>query len=251
MNRVKKCVGLLVFCTLLVLTAALSGCAQSEPPEDSGEEGMHYCGPYELMMNGQIYKYMDVARYEPINGGSRVAYINSPTTAYLPEGYTEYGPAVTVERRPEKDGEAALWSGTIYVSDTTPEAVYLYADVVSNAYRTAAPHYVRFVSEALYEGHDLIRWNGADYRISDEGEVLDALPATCQELGTLTFISWDALPKEDLQTNCPAYDGGLLVDGWRVYADPADSEHLYVQVTVWRDGGERQAYHVCGLAEKE
>ena len=251
MNRVRKCVGLLVCCALLALMAALSGCGQDEPSDDMVEAGGHYCGPYELMMNGEIYRFMDIARYEPINGGSRVAYVNSPSTAYLPEGYTEYGPAVTVERRPEKDGEAALWSGTIYVSDATPEAVYLYADVVSRAYNTSTPHYVRFVSEALYEGHDLIRWNGADYHISGEGEVLDALPAACQELGTLTFIGRDALPQEDLQTNCPAYAGGFLVDGWSVCADPADPAHLYVQVTVWRDGGEQQAYHVCDLVTEE
>ena len=247
MNRARKCVGLLAVCALLLLTAVLSGCGQIGLPEGVG----HYCGPYELMMNGQLYQYVGIGRYEPLAGSERVVYVTSPSTAYLPEGYTEYGPAVKVEHRPEKDGEVAGWSGTIYVSAETPEAVYLYTEVHSSAYHTSTPHYVRFVSEALYEGHDLIRWSGADYRVSREDQVVDALPDGCVELGGLTFIGRDALPAEDLQTNLSAYDGGLPVDGWSVYADAADPQHLYVQVTVWGDGGERQAYHVCGLVEEE
>lgn len=218
-------------CLVLLLGVALL---------QSGELGVEESGdgPYELMMNGQIYKYAGIGRYVSL-GDDRVIHVNSPSTAYLPEGYAEYGPAVTVKHRPESDGEVAGWSGTIYVSDTTPEAVYLYTEVISAAYHTSTPHYVRFISEVLYEGQNMIRWQGADYRMTEE--VLDALPDDVGELGVLHCVGWDALPQRDLETNCITYDGSRLADGCTVYSGDGK---IYVQIAVWRDGGEQPAYQV-------
>jgi hypothetical protein len=235
MNRVKKCVGLLVCCALLVLAAALSGCGQVGLPEGMG----HYCGPTELMMNGQIYHDAGTTRlqYAEWDSGPRVFRVDHPTETVLPEGYIEYGPTIPVEHKAEKDGEmAAGFEGTIYTSETTPEVVYILGNVYDSISKERKPQYVRFVSETLRAQEDTLYWQGALYREAEDygGEVL---PAGLTEVGKICYVGWDALPRNDLETNAPSYgsDGGIT-DGCTVYADPADDTTLYVQITVWRDG---------------
>jgi hypothetical protein len=102
MNKMRKCVGVLGLCCLLLLTVLLSGCGQMV------EAGGHYCGPPQLMMNGEIYKSTGITRpvYTTWAVGERV-FLAEKTEPYLPEGYTAYGAVTLVDRAPEKDGEGA------------------------------------------------------------------------------------------------------------------------------------------------
>lgn len=240
MNRMKKCVGVWGLCCLLLLTALLSGCTYAHVPDEGAEGGGHYCGPTELMWNGEIYHSTGIGRYEYLPGGEMVAYGNSPGTAYLPEGFAQHGPSTEVDRRPQADGETfGVGEGIIYTNPDAPETVYIRAVVVSPTYHTETSHYIRFVSDALWNGENLIRWNGSDYRMTEE--VLDVLPDGCTELGRLCFVGRDTLPKLDLETNSLTYGEGRLTDGRKVYEGDGK---LYVQITVWRSGSEQTAYKI-------
>ena len=235
MNKMRKCVGVLGLCCLLLLTGLLSGCGQMV------EAGGHYCGPTQMMWNGEIYRSTGTARFV-MTSETRGGYVTTPFTAYLPEGYTAYGPAVPVDHQPAENGEVhGIGEGTIYTNPSTPDAVYIYTlvPIYNNASYIDTPHYVRFISEALDAGQNLIHWQGSNYRMTES--VLDALPDGCVELGVLHSVGWDALPAEDLQTNSITYGDGRLTDGCTVYEG---SGKLYVQISVWRDGGDQTAYKV-------
>lgn len=235
MNKMRKSVGVLGLCCLLLLTVLLSGCGQIGLPEGMG----HYCGPTELMMNGQLYHDAGTARLQYVewDSGPRVFCVDHPNETALPEGYTEYGPTIPVERRAEKDGElAAGFEGTIYTSEATPEAVYILGSVYDSISKERKLQYVRFVSETLLAQEDTLCWQDALYREAENHEG-ETLPEGFTEVGKLCYVGWDALPRNDLETNAPGYgsDGGIT-DGCTVYADPADDTTLYVQITVWRNG---------------
>ena len=245
MNRVRKSVWL---CAFLLLTLLLSGCGQMV------EAGGHYCGPPQLMMNGQIYEDTGITRpvYATWEVGERV-FLAEKTEPYLPEGYTEYGSVTLVEHAPEKDGEGAgMGEGAIYTNAAAPDTVYVYTEVYSSLTHTLVPHYVRYVSPALSAAQNIVRWSGRDYDVPlSDGRITAELPAGCTELGALHYIGRDVLPTQDLETNSLTYGEGCITDGCIAYADPADDTHLYLQVEHYGENGWQTAYLLCPLWREE
>lgn len=250
MNKMRKCVGVLGLCCLLLLTGLLSGCGQIGLPEGVG----HYCGPPQLMMNGEIYKSTGITRpvYTTWAVGERV-FLAEKTEPYLPEGYTAYGAVTLVDRAPEKDGEGSgMGEGTIYTNAATPETVYVYTETYSNMVHALVPHYVRYVSPALYAAENVARWSGRDYEVpKSNGAIVTDLPAGCTELGALHYIGRDALPARDLETNSLSYGEGCITDGCMAYADVADAGCLYLQVEHYGENGWQTAYLRCPLWMEE
>ena len=205
-----------------------------------------------LMVNGTLYYDSGIGRYVYSADGSSAVYINSPSTAYLPEGYEEYDAVTLVEGMPQADGETNVYAeGVIYTNSRTSDVVYVYTMVYNNATHTSMPHYVRFVSEKLWCHHEFVYWNGQDYRMDRQNTVAETLPKGSAELGVLHFVGRDTVPMRDLETNCTTYGEGRLSDGCSVYANPDDPDCIYVQVTLRRADGEYTAYLVCpSLAEK-
>jgi len=168
---------------------------------------------------------------------------------FLPGGYTPYGALRTVTK-----GEASQdcqmkagfdASGTIYVSEKTPEAVYVLisSDCDFNGY-------ARFVSPALDQG-TCIAWNGNRYRIGGAGdgicEELRELPENAKKIGQLHFIGPDAIPEHDFEINRAGDSSGHTFEGREVFFDPEKPGYIYVyERQYWREG-EYDSYLACPI----
>lgn len=158
------------------------------------------------------------------------------SVTYLPKGYTEYGAIKGVtNEEPTEDGqmqtEQATVNGTIYISELTPEAVY----VCMTGDLTGEARYVRFISEELDNGYR-VKWNGKYYRIRhDRCEILSQVPETCESIGTLDFVGIDKIPEQDLETNCPS-DGVRAFEGREAFFDVNEPDYIYVHKTYSGDG---------------
>lgn len=251
---------LAVMALSLCLMAGLWGCGAAEgmaesdaPPESSDLTYFEGCGLVpggikpELLVNGVIYCWAGMAQERVIQDGQ--VYMAGTSDTYLPEGYTEAGDITSVTEG-ELTGERQLRAGfeafgTVYTSETAPEAVYV---LMTTDWFEA--HYIRFVSDAL-GGSQLIAYQGRQYRFavgrSDLSELAEELPDGCVLAGALRQVGIDAVPTEDLETNCPNDSYSYALEGREVYWDPADPSVLYLYERQYWRGGDHPAYRVCHL----
>lgn len=192
----------------------------------------------ELLVDGTIFYWSKLSQVIP-----------GLIETYLPEGYTEYGRISSItESEVTEDCQMKAGfdaSGTIYTSEITPEAVYVL--MTTDWFES---RYVRFITSELNGSR--IMWNGKHYRIAPwlgEGmsEVLEELPEGCELVGQLHFIGEDAVPVNDLETNCKNDSFNRSLEGREVFYDSSDPDYIYVyERYYWREG-ERDTYLKCSL----
>jgi len=171
-----------------------------------------------------------------------VAYFNSGSTAKeCPAGF-EYGGIVSLAKG---GGTNVVLNCNYYTNAEIPEWIYVYTGIVSgyDKYKT----YVLFATpEVLYK--DCIMFNGQLYQSmssyvaveentdslwsafrdleSRYGIQIEAIPDDCVLAGSAHLEEPARIPKTELGVNVTEYDKSA------VYADPDDSEVLYVS-TSW------------------
>lgn len=238
-------------CLCLLLAAAVflphTGSAAANTPQNGAWDALPGGIRPEILLGGTHYFWSGTALEQR---GAETPYALVYTVAdgmtYLPEGYTPYGEILcTSEEPPTQERQMMAGfeaSGTIYTSEDTPEAVYVLmtTDWFKNTY-------IRFVSAALDDGYRVC-WNGSSYRLGigdGTSPVLKALPEGCAYIGNLHFIGSDAIPLNDLETNCAGDTYSYALEGRAVYADPDDPEYIYVyEKQYWREGA-YDAYLKC------
>lgn len=201
-----------------------------------------------LLVNGTSYYWMGrsyrIDGANDPNGSVRAwAGVN-----YFPkkQNYIEYGSLKEISREdPTEDCQmkaAFSASGTIYTSELTPEAVYVWL-VDDN---TGKGQYIRFISEKL-DGGQCIKWDGRYYCIRpDECEILPQVPEGCTSIGTLHYVGIDMMPEQNLETNCPNDTRGYAFEGREAFFDGKKPDYLYVCETP--DG---EGVYKCPLREAE
>ena len=201
-----------------------------------------------ILVNGTRYYWMD--RSYRLDGatvpnGSVRAWIGMN---YFPkkQNYTEYGSIKKVSKEePVEDCQmkaAFSASGTIYTSELTPEAVYVW--LVDDD--TGKGQYIRFISEKL-DGGQCIKWDGRYYCIRPgECEILPQVPEGCTSIGTLHYVGIDMMPEQNLETNCPNDTRGYAFEGREAFFDGKKTDYLYVCETP--DG---EGVYKCPLREAE
>lgn len=167
---------------------------------------------------------------------------------YLPEGYAPAGEISSVTDGPLTEelqfrvGCGA--SGTVYTSEETPQVVYIH--LLADWFDVQEPMYFRFVSEEMKD--EWILYGGSRYLISIGSgacEALEELPAGCEPVGTLTYIGRDAIPQNDLETNCANDTFSKALMGREVYFDPSNPESLYVYEHHYWAQGDYPTYLAC------
>lgn len=159
----------------------------------------------------------------------RRASASSDGSTYLPAGFTEYGSFLaTIDTPPTENLQMqADFSafGTVYRNPDVPEVVYI--RMTTDWFQDS---YIRFASRNIFDG-DRIAWNGQQYCApfrKGTDTPLEALPEGVVSIGTLHFIGQDYMPEKDLETNCISDDIGMSLEGREVFADPEDSDYIYV-----------------------
>ena len=201
-----------------------------------------------LLVNGTRYYWM--GRSYRLDGatvpnGSVRAWMG---VNYFPkkQNYTEYGSIKKVSKEePTEDCQmkaAFSASGTIYTSELTPEAVYVW--LVDDD--TGEGQYIRFISEKLDDGQ-CIKWEGRYYRIKPtECEILTQVPDGCASIGMLHYVGIDMMPEQNLETNCPNDTRGYAFEGREAFFNADEPDYLYVYETP--DG---EDVYKCPLWEEE
>ena len=187
-----------------------------------------------LLVNGTKYYWMGRSYRlygADVPNGSVEAW---PAINYFPKDYAEYGGIKEIsQEEPTEDCQmkaAFSASGTIYTSELTPEAVYVW--LVDDD--TGEGQYIRFISEKLDSGQ-CIKWDGRYYLIKPaECEKLSQVPDNCETIGTLHYVGIDMMPEENLETNCPNDTTGFAFEGREAFFDADEPDYLYVYKT--RDG---------------
>jgi len=238
-----------IFALAFILVAALVICMVLRiflDGEEGGEpivvEGM-FIGPVPgnirpvILVNGtRFYWVGKAAKIEGADSTNGPVYGLTAEVTYLPESYTEYGSLKEVTKEePTKDGQMKAGfaaSGTIYTSEATPEAVYVWmtSDWTEGAY-------FRFISAELDNGYR-IKWNGQHYRIGrDTCEVIPQVPDTCDCIGKLRYVGRDMIPKQDLTTNAPSDGRSYSFGGREVFYDVNEPDFIYVHEQVLGKNG--------------
>lgn len=239
--------------TLIVLSLLLFvGCGREKLPSHddnplSSGSGWHGDLPKGIrpmvMVNGKLYRWTGMSK-EFLFQGAEVYRIGDSSTV-LPEGYTAFGEISGItEEVPSEELQLRAGfeaTGTVYVSDRTPEAVYIFmtTDWFSDSY-------IRFVSDDLHD-NECIAYLGQQYLFRLDGEIVKELPETCTLIGTLNYIGADSIPLQDLETNRIADGYSKFLDGREVYANPNDSAVLYVYEHHYWAQGDYPAWRVCPL----
>ena len=228
---------------LLLLSLLLIACG--ETPAGVGCDTLPGGIEPVLQVNGTHYHWTGISiEHQRVLNGT----VYNPT-ALMPKGYVEAGvisgvteDAPTEELQLQAGFEA---TGTVYVSEATPEAVY-----VCMTTDWFEEYYIRFISDAL-RNNECIIYQGAPYRFTLlDSTVVKELPNECQLVGKLTYVGENVVPVNDLETNCRTDGFNKLLNGREVYADPNDSSVLYVyEHHYWAEGG-YPAWRVCPLWEE-
>ena len=183
----------------------------------------------QILVGDTIYYWAEMSYKKENEGvpGKRISTVGDST--YLPEGFTEYGTfASTIQESPQEELQIQAdfpASGTVYRNPDAPEVVYIL--MTTDWFQDS---YVRFASRDLFDG-DRIAWNGTQYCAPFRKGIdtpLEALPEGAVSIGTLHFIGQDYIPQKDLETNCISDDIGMSLEGREVFADPKDSDYIYV-----------------------
>lgn len=239
--------------TLIVLSLLLFvGCGREKLPSHddnplSSGSGWHGDLPKGIrpmvMVNGKLYRWTGMSK-EFLFQGAEVYRIGDSSTV-LPEGYTAFGEISGItEEVPSEELQLRAGfeaTGTVYVSEQTPEAVYIYmtTDWFSDSY-------IRFVSDDLHD-NECISYLGLQYRFTLDGEIVKELPEGFASVGTLNYIGADRIPLQDLETNRIADGYSKSLDGREVYADLGDSSVLYVYEHQYWAQGDYPAWRICSL----
>jgi len=143
------------------------------------------------------------------------------------------------------DGSNNLLNSKYYISDEIPEWIYVYSSILSGNEKNSA--YIRFATaNVLYKRY--IMFNGQLYQsmssyMADEdntdalwsdfndlesryGIEIEKIPEDCVLAGTAHLEELNRIPKTELGVNFAVYNKSV------VYADPNDSQVLYVS-TSW------------------
>lgn len=186
-----------------------------------------------LLVNGTRYYWM--GRSYRLDGatvpnGSVRAWVG---VNYFPkkQNYSEYGSIKKISKEePTEDCQmkaAFSASGTIYTSELTPEAVYVW--LVDDD--TGKGQYIRFISEKL-DGGECIKWEGRYYYIRpDECEILPQVPEGCTSIGTLHYVGMDMMPEQNLETNCSNDTRGYAFEGREAFFNADEPDCFYVYKT--------------------
>lgn len=258
--------------TALILTLLLlTGCSAAEPvssvpagtiiPTDpyAVDVGMYY-GDFPdgiqpaIRVDGKNYYYAGTSlKHYGTEAPEATVYVKGDEETFLPDGYAEVGwissvttEALTEELQFRAGCDAA---GEVYTSETTPNVVYIH--LTAEWFDELKPQYYRFISEEMR--YETIRYQGELYQISfgtDLCETLEELPEGCEEAGSLHFIGTDAMPKRDLETNCPSDGFSKALEGRKVYFDPDDPEYLYVYEHHYWAEGDYPTYRACPRMEQ-
>lgn len=242
------------FAWMLVLLCVflLVGCGREKLPSHddnplSSGSGWHGDLPKGIrpmvMVNGKLYRWTGMSK-EALFQGNEVYYMGDVATT-LPEGYTAVGEIsgiteeVPCEELQLRAGFEA--TGTVYVSEQTPEALYVLmtTDWFSDSY-------IRFVSDDLHD-NECIAYLGQQYRFSLDGEIVRELPEGFASVGTLDYIGADSIPLQNLETNRIADGYSNFLGGREVYANPNDPAMLYVYEHQYWAQGDYPAWRMCPL----
>lgn len=239
--------------TLIVLSLFLFvGCGREEPvsyDDNPLSSGSGWYGDLPkgirpmVMVNGKLYRWTGMSK-EFLFQGSEVYQMGDAATV-LPEGYTAAGEIsgiteeVPFEELQLRAGFEA--TGTVYVNEQTPEAVYV---LMTTDWLTDT--YIRFVSDDLRD-NECITYHGQQYRFALGGELVKELPESCALVGTLHYIGADSIPLQDLETNRIADGCSKYLDGREAYAAPDNSGVLYVYEHQYWAQGDYPAWRVCPL----
>ena len=203
-----------------------------------------------VLVNGTLFRWTGMSK-EPHTTPSGEVYTQGDASTFLPPGYTAVGVISGItEEVPAQELQlraAFKASGTVFTSEETPEVVYVL--MTTDWFQD---FYIRFVSDALHDNESIF-YGGREYRISIDREICEVikeLPASCQPVGTLTYIGSDSLPHRDLETNCIADGYSKALHGREVFADPDDSSILYVYEHQYWAQGDYPAWRVCPLWEE-
>lgn len=183
----------------------------------------------QVLVGDTIYYWVGLYQeHAGANTPDKQASVISDGSTYLPEGFTAYGTLTAVTAAPVKELEFQAEfsaSGTVYRNPDVPEVVYI--RMTTDWFQDS---YIRFASRNIFDG-DRIAWNGQQYCApfrKGTDTPLEALPEGVVSIGTLHFIGQDYMPEKDLETNCISDDIGMSLEGREVFADPEDSDYIYV-----------------------
>ena len=232
-----------MLCFVLVLCLLLAGCG--ETPAGEGCDTLPGGIEPVLQVNGKHYRWWGIAEMQVrvLNGS-----VYNPVSL-IPEDYCEAGTVGSITTDlPTEDlqmqaGFAA--TGTVYVSEATPEAVYVL--MTTDWFEEC---YVRFVSDALRH-NECIVYQGREYRFNlTDGEVVKALPADCEVIGNLTYVGDDVVPVNDLETNRRTDGFSHLLNDREVLMRSGNDSALYVYERHYWAEGDYPAWRVCPLWEE-
>lgn len=230
----------LLACLALLLCLLLTSCG--EMPAGEGCDTLPGGFDPVLQVGGTLYRWTGIAiEHQRVLSGT----VHNPTRL-MPDGYTEVGEISGVtENAPTEEFQLQAGfeaTGTVYVSETTPEAVY-----VCMTTEWFEEYYIRFISDAL-RNNECIIYQGAPYRFTIlDSEVEKELPAECELVGTLTYVGENVVPVNELETNRRTDGYSKNLQGREVYADPADSSVLYVYEHHYWAEGDYPTWRVCPL----
>ena len=211
-----------------------------------------------LLVNGRLYRYGGDSSRSSANGAVAGDTSDSPAgqnwadytaDTFLPEGFTLAGEisGITEEVPTQELQLRAAFSatGTVYTNPDVPEVVYA---LITTA--NIGPSYWRFVTDALGD-HERILYQGRWYRFrADLNEIcprIETLPEGCVPVGNLTFVGYNQIPQNHLETNVPNDAFGYSLHGRQVYAVPGDDSKLYVYEHRYWAKGDNPAWRVCSL----
>ena len=165
---------------------------------------------------------------------------------FLPDTYEEYNIISSTTTSDITDNCQMKASfdatGIIYTSETTPEVIYVLmsTDWFEN-------EYVRFVSSEFINGsHIFLNENVYTISIGNTSSEKE-LPDGCKSAGTLHFIGQDAIPTNNLETNCPNDTYSYSLEGREVFVDPENNEYIYVYEKQYWAGGDYDACLKCPI----